>query len=95
MSSSSEEEWEFEFIVVLNGDPLGIHRLSDKFAEFIAGKELAALSLWEASCGFCRWTCSSKGVTRCTFTLARRSSRALTTSKPAVCSTPRTKAARR
>jgi hypothetical protein len=51
--SPSEGEWEFEFIVVLNGDPLGIQRLPDKFANFVAGKEAVALSLWKASCGFC------------------------------------------
>jgi hypothetical protein len=46
---------EFEFIVVLNGDPLSIHRLPDMFAEFVAGNEPAALLPREASCGFCRW----------------------------------------
>jgi hypothetical protein len=54
-SSSFDGEWEFEFIIVLNGDPLGIQRLPDKFAEFTAGNEPTTLSLWEASCGFCRW----------------------------------------
>nr|XP_051221396.1 B3 domain-containing protein Os03g0212300-like [Lolium perenne] len=53
---SSEGEWEFEFIIVLNSDPIGIQRLPDKFAEFIAGNELAALHLREAGCGFCRWS---------------------------------------
>jgi hypothetical protein len=42
---SFEGEWEFEFIVVLNDDPLGIQRLSDKFAEFVAGNEPTALQL--------------------------------------------------
>ncbi|XP_051221641.1 B3 domain-containing protein Os03g0212300-like [Lolium perenne] len=55
MSSSSKWEWEFEFIVVLNGDPLSIQRLPDKFAEFVAGNEPAALQLREAGGGFCRW----------------------------------------
>nr|XP_051221943.1 B3 domain-containing protein Os03g0212300-like [Lolium perenne] len=54
-SSSSEGEWEFQFIVVLNGDPLDIQRMSDKFAEFLAGNELAALQLREVGCSFCRW----------------------------------------
>ncbi|XP_051221049.1 B3 domain-containing protein Os03g0212300-like [Lolium perenne] len=48
-------QWEFEFIIVLTGDPLGFQRLPDKFAEFVAGNELAVLQLWEAGCGFCRW----------------------------------------
>ncbi|KAK1621294.1 hypothetical protein QYE76_026865 [Lolium multiflorum] len=51
-SSSSEGEWEFEFIVILNVDPLGIHRLPNKF---VVGNEPAALQLREAGCGFCRW----------------------------------------
>jgi hypothetical protein len=54
-SSSSDGEWEFEFIVVLNSDPLGIQRLPDKFAEFVADNEPTALQLREAGCGFCRW----------------------------------------
>ncbi|KAK1643269.1 hypothetical protein QYE76_061074 [Lolium multiflorum] len=33
----------------------GIQRVPEKLAEFVAGKEPDALSLWEASCGFCRW----------------------------------------
>jgi hypothetical protein len=37
---SSEEEWESEFIVVLNGDPLGIHRLPDKFDDFVVGRDV-------------------------------------------------------
>jgi hypothetical protein len=53
-SSSSEGEWEFEFIVFLNGDPLGIQRLSDKFAEFVADNESAVLQLREAGYGFCQ-----------------------------------------
>ncbi|KAK1602741.1 hypothetical protein QYE76_008300 [Lolium multiflorum] len=53
-SYSSEGGWEFEFIVVLNGDPLGIQRLSDKFAEFVASSEPVALQLREVGCGFCR-----------------------------------------
>ncbi|KAK1695599.1 hypothetical protein QYE76_012296 [Lolium multiflorum] len=54
-TSYSEGEWEFEFIAVLNGDPLGIQRLPDKFTEFVASNEPAALQLRKASCGFCRW----------------------------------------
>jgi hypothetical protein len=53
--SSSSEEWKSEFIIVINDDPLGIQRLPDKFCEFIAGNELAALQLREARCGFCQW----------------------------------------
>jgi hypothetical protein len=33
---------EFEFIVVLNGDLLGIHRMPDMFVEFVVGNEPAA-----------------------------------------------------
>ncbi|KAK1697291.1 hypothetical protein QYE76_013988 [Lolium multiflorum] len=53
-SSYPQEEHRvlFEFVVVLNGDPLDIQRLQDKF---VAGKELAALHLWEAGCDCCRW----------------------------------------
>jgi hypothetical protein len=40
----------FEFVVVIKGDPLGIQRLPDKFAEFIAINESAALHLREAGC---------------------------------------------
>jgi hypothetical protein len=32
-----------------------IQRLPDKFAESVAGNELAALQLWEVGCGFFRW----------------------------------------
>nr|XP_051230195.1 B3 domain-containing protein Os03g0212300-like [Lolium perenne] len=46
---------EFEFIVVLNGDQLGIQRLPGKFAKFVADNEPATLQLREAGCGFCRW----------------------------------------
>ena len=42
-------------VIVLNDDPIGIQRLPDKFNDFIAGKEPAALQLREAGCGFCRW----------------------------------------
>ncbi|KAK1661815.1 hypothetical protein QYE76_049974 [Lolium multiflorum] len=54
-SSSSEGEWELEFIAVFNGDPLGIRRLSDKFAKFVAGNASAAMQLRGAGCGLCRW----------------------------------------
>ncbi|KAK1618467.1 hypothetical protein QYE76_023984 [Lolium multiflorum] len=53
--SSSSEEWMFEFIIVLNDDPLGIQRLPNKFIEFISGNEPATLQLWEARCSYCRW----------------------------------------
>jgi hypothetical protein len=48
--SSSSDEWKFEFIIVLNDDPLGIQRLPDKFGEFVTGNESAALQLLEARC---------------------------------------------
>nr|XP_051196884.1 B3 domain-containing protein Os03g0212300-like [Lolium perenne] len=41
--------------VVFIGEPLGIQRLSDKFADFVANNELAVLHLREASCDYCRW----------------------------------------
>ncbi|KAK1602832.1 hypothetical protein QYE76_017005 [Lolium multiflorum] len=43
------------FIVVLKGDPLGIQRLPDKFADFVAGNEPSSLHLREAAYGCCRW----------------------------------------
>jgi hypothetical protein len=91
-------EWEFDFIVVLNGEPLGIQRLPDKFTEFFVGNELAALQLWEAGCGFFRWPVDvlfDRHGKRCTSTQAGRSSRASMTSKPVVCSHFATKMARR
>ncbi|KAK1617078.1 hypothetical protein QYE76_022595 [Lolium multiflorum] len=59
-SSSSdlqEEERQvlFEFVVVLKGDPHGIQRLPDTFADFVAGDEPGSLHLREAACGCCRW----------------------------------------
>ncbi|KAK1653627.1 hypothetical protein QYE76_071432 [Lolium multiflorum] len=69
-SSSSdlqEEERQvlFEFVVLLNGDPLGIQRLPEKFADFVAGNEPASLHLREAACGCCRWIvdviCDARG----------------------------------
>jgi hypothetical protein len=45
----------FELVVVLKGDPLGIQRLPDKFADFITGDEPASLHLREAARGCCRW----------------------------------------
>ncbi|KAK1662670.1 hypothetical protein QYE76_050829 [Lolium multiflorum] len=58
-SSSSdlqEEEREvFEFVVVLKSDPLGIQRLSDKFANFVTGNEPVMLHLREAGCDCYRW----------------------------------------
>jgi hypothetical protein len=32
----------FEFVSVLNGDPLGIQRLSDKFTDFLADNKSAS-----------------------------------------------------
>jgi hypothetical protein len=46
----------FEFFVILKGDPHGIKRLPDTFADFVAGDERpGSLHLREAACGFCRW----------------------------------------
>ncbi|KAK1602723.1 hypothetical protein QYE76_008204 [Lolium multiflorum] len=55
--SEAEEEHQvqFEFVVVLNGDPLGIQRPPNKFVEFVAGNEPAALHQREAGCDRCRW----------------------------------------
>ncbi|KAK1686977.1 hypothetical protein QYE76_047825 [Lolium multiflorum] len=55
-SSSSQDDRCFEFLLRIDDDPLGIKRLSDKFAEFIDGVEPAHMQLWEASCNFCQWT---------------------------------------
>ncbi|KAK1629175.1 hypothetical protein QYE76_003490 [Lolium multiflorum] len=56
-SSYLQEEHQvlFEFIVVLNGDPLGIQRLPDKFTEFVADNEPSVLHLREAGCYCCLW----------------------------------------
>ncbi|KAK1614567.1 hypothetical protein QYE76_020084 [Lolium multiflorum] len=56
-SSDLQEDQEvlFEFVVLLKGDPLGIQRLLDKFANFVAGNEPTALHLREAGCDCCRW----------------------------------------
>ncbi|KAK1614221.1 hypothetical protein QYE76_019738 [Lolium multiflorum] len=46
----------FEFIVVLKGDPHGIQRLSDSFADYVAGDERPrSLHLREDGCGCSRW----------------------------------------
>ncbi|KAK1696121.1 hypothetical protein QYE76_012818 [Lolium multiflorum] len=37
------------------GRPLGIQRLPDKFADFVAGNEPASLHLRDAACDCCRW----------------------------------------
>jgi hypothetical protein len=39
-----------------NDNTLGILRLPDEFAEFVAGNEPVGLSMWEARCGFCQWS---------------------------------------
>ncbi|KAK1619373.1 hypothetical protein QYE76_024890 [Lolium multiflorum] len=56
-SSYLQEEHQvlFEFVVVLNGDPLGIQRLPNKFSEFVAGNEPATMHLREAGCDCFRW----------------------------------------
>ncbi|XP_051230192.1 B3 domain-containing protein Os03g0212300-like [Lolium perenne] len=45
----------FEFVVHITEDPHSKKRVSDKFAEFLAGREPAEVHLREASCGFCHW----------------------------------------
>jgi hypothetical protein len=46
----------FEFVLVLKGDPRGIQRLPDTFADFVANDERSGtLHLREAACGFYRW----------------------------------------
>ncbi|KAK1604551.1 hypothetical protein QYE76_028224 [Lolium multiflorum] len=45
----------FKFVLVLKGDPRGIQRLPDSFAEYVAGNDRPrTMHLREASCG-CRW----------------------------------------
>ncbi|KAK1697733.1 hypothetical protein QYE76_014430 [Lolium multiflorum] len=61
LSSSSDMQDEegpvlFEFIVVLKGDPHGIQRLPDTFADFIVGDERTRpLDLREDDCSCYRW----------------------------------------
>ncbi|XP_051214123.1 B3 domain-containing protein Os03g0212300-like [Lolium perenne] len=58
MPWQEEDQVLFEFVVLLKGDPLGIQRLSDKFADFIASNEpavTAELHLQEAGCDCYRW----------------------------------------
>jgi hypothetical protein len=47
----------FEFIVVLKGDPHGIQRLPDSFADYERplSEALGSLHLREDGCGCCRW----------------------------------------
>ncbi|KAK1605693.1 hypothetical protein QYE76_029366 [Lolium multiflorum] len=46
----------FEFIVVLKGDPHGIQRLPDSYADYVAGDERPrSLHLREDGYGCCRW----------------------------------------
>ncbi|KAK1642821.1 hypothetical protein QYE76_060626 [Lolium multiflorum] len=59
-SSSSDMDDErpvlFEFVLVLKGDPRGIQRLPDTFADFAAGDDRpGTLHLREAACGYYRW----------------------------------------
>ncbi|KAK1608776.1 hypothetical protein QYE76_032449 [Lolium multiflorum] len=58
-SSSSEMDVEpdvlFEFVHVLKGDPRGIQRLPDSFAEYVGGVRPRKMHLREHSCGYCRW----------------------------------------
>ncbi|KAK1648569.1 hypothetical protein QYE76_066374 [Lolium multiflorum] len=47
---------QFEFVLVLKGDPRGIQRLPDTFADFVAGDDRpGTMHLWEAACGYYRW----------------------------------------
>jgi hypothetical protein len=49
----SSEEWKFEFIILLNGYPLGIQRLPDKFGEFVVGNESRPrCSCWRLATAF-------------------------------------------
>ncbi|KAK1650393.1 hypothetical protein QYE76_068198 [Lolium multiflorum] len=55
-SSSSEMDVLFEFVLVLKGDPRGIQRLPDSFAEYVAGDDRPrTMHLREAACGYYRW----------------------------------------
>ena len=45
----------FEFVLVLKGDPRGIQRLPDSFAEYVGGVRPRTMHLREHSCGYCRW----------------------------------------
>ena len=46
----------FEFIVVLKGDPHGIQRLPDDFADFVTDDERpGSLHVREDGCRCCRW----------------------------------------
>ncbi|KAK1685231.1 hypothetical protein QYE76_046079 [Lolium multiflorum] len=59
-SSSSEMDVEpdvrFEFVLVLKGDPRGIQRLPDSFADYVAGDDRPrTMHLREAACGYYRW----------------------------------------
>ena len=45
----------FEFVHVLKGDPRGIQRLPDSFAEYVGGVRPRTMHLREHSCGYCRW----------------------------------------
>lgn len=46
----------FEFVLVLKGDPRGIQRLPDSFADYVAGDDrLRTMHLREAACGYYRW----------------------------------------
>ncbi|KAK1641752.1 hypothetical protein QYE76_059557 [Lolium multiflorum] len=59
-SSSSEMDVEgpvlFKFVLVLKGDPRGIQRLPDFFADYVASDDRpGTLHLREDSCGYYRW----------------------------------------
>ena len=47
---------QFEFVLVLKGDPRGIQRLPDSFADYVAGDDRPrTMHLREAACGYYRW----------------------------------------
>ncbi|KAK1630929.1 hypothetical protein QYE76_005244 [Lolium multiflorum] len=51
-----EPDVRFEFVLVLKGDPRGIQRLPDSFADYVAGDDRPrTMHLREAACGYYRW----------------------------------------
>ncbi|KAK1611143.1 hypothetical protein QYE76_034816 [Lolium multiflorum] len=51
-----EPDVRFEFVLVLKGDPRGIQRLSDSFADYVAGDDRPrTMHLREAVCSYYRW----------------------------------------
>lgn len=51
-----EPDVRFEFVLVLKGDPRGIQRLPDTFADYVAGDDRPhKMHLREAACSYYRW----------------------------------------